>query len=117
MAFRFEGLDIWKEAIQFSKAIYVVTKSFPKEELFSLVDQLKRASVSVSANIAEGSGSDSTKDFKHYLNISQKSLFEVASLLAIAEKNNYISSKDFIELRDNAEILVKRIQAFRNSLK
>ncbi len=116
MAFRFEGLDIWKESIQFSKNIYVITKSFPKEELFSLTDQLKRASVSVSANIAEGSGSASNKDFKNFLSIAIKSVFEIVSLLAIAEKNNYISNKDFVGLHNETEVLVKRIQAFRNSL-
>ena len=117
MAFRFESLEIWKESVGFSKIIYVTAKSFPKEELFSLVDQLKRASVSISANIAEGSGSVSDKDFKNYLNISIKSIFEVVSLLAIAEQNTYISNEDFVKLRSKAEVLVKRIQAFRNSLK
>ncbi|MDP3729859.1 MAG: four helix bundle protein [bacterium] len=116
MAFRFEGLEIWKESVGFSKTIYVITKSFPKEEILSLVDQLKRASVSISANIAEGSGSVSNKDFKNYLSIAIKSVFEVVSLLAIAEQNTYILNKDFIQLRSEAEVLVKRIQAFRNSL-
>ena len=115
--FRFEQLDIWKDAIRFSSDIYSVCKIFPKEELFAMCDQLKRASVSISSNIAEGSGSSSNKDFKNYLSISTKSIFEVISLLTIARQNKYISDADFEAFYDKAEILTKRIQAFRNSLK
>ncbi len=115
--FRFENLDIWKSAILFSKRIYVIVEKFPKIEMFALSDQLRRAVVSISANIAEGSGSDSVKDFKNYLNIATKSTFEVVSLLAVAQRNEYISNRDFEELYGIAEVLVRRIQAFRNSLK
>ena len=94
-----------------------MVRELPKEELYALGDQLRRAAVSISANIAEGSGSNSVKDFRNYLNVSVKSMLEVVSLLAVAEKNDYISSGKFDELRNKAEILVKRIQAFRNSLK
>ena len=117
MAFRFENLDIWKNAIDFSGKVYKTTEKFPKEEIFSLSDQLKRAAVSISANIAEGSGSDSNKDFRNYLNIAIKSLFEVISLLAVALKNRYISNKDYEDLYNEGELLVKKIQAFRNTLK
>ena len=115
--FRFESLEIWKEAIGLSEAIYKIIGKFPKEENFSLSDQLRRAAVSISANIAEGSGSSSNKDFRNYLNISVKSVFEVVSLLAVANKNNYISNIVFNDLHEKAELLVKRTQSFRNSLK
>src|SRR3989338_3233080 len=115
--FRFEQLDIWRDSIKFTNDIYAICKIFPKEEVFAMCDQLKRASVSISSNIAEGSGSSSNKDFKNYLSISTKSVFEVVSLLTIAKQNRYISDDNFILLYNQAEILTKRIQSFRNSLK
>lgn len=117
MAFRFENLEIWRDAIAFSEKIYKTTAKFPREEMFALTNQLRRAVISVSANIAEGSGSNSRRDFRNYLNIAIKSLMEIVSLLEIAKRIDYISEEIFMSLRTNAEVLVKRTQAFRNSLK
>ncbi|MBI2406255.1 MAG: four helix bundle protein [Candidatus Harrisonbacteria bacterium] len=114
--FRFEQLDVWKDALQFARRVYALLRKFPKEELFALADQLRRAVVSISANIAEGSGSNSHRDFRNYLGIAIKSTFEVVSLLAVAEQNGYVTTETFEQLRGEAEILVKRIQALRNSL-
>ena len=114
--FRFEQLDIWNDALRFARNVYAAIREFPKEEMFALADQLRRAVISISANIAEGSGSASNRDFKNYLSIAIKSTFEVVSLLAAAEQNCYISQKAFHLLRGEAEVLVKRIQAFRNSV-
>ena len=110
-------MTVWKDAVDLAKDIYDIAKTFPKEELFALGDQLRRAAVSVSANIAEGSGSDSNKDFRNFLSIAIKSLHEVISLLAIAEKSLYISEENFRVLHDKGESLVKKLQALRNSLK
>ena len=76
MAFRFEQLQIWQSAIIFTNNIYTATKVFPPEERFSLTDQLRRSASSIAANIAEGSGSSSKKDFSHYLDIAIKSTYE-----------------------------------------
>ena len=81
MSFRFETLTIWQEARQFTSEIYFLTKKFPKEELFSLTDQIKRSSSSIAANIVEGSGSASKKDFAHYIDVGVKSLYETVSHL------------------------------------
>lgn len=116
MEFRFEHLQIWKDAILFTKEIYTTTVSFSKEELFALTDQLKRASSSVPANIAEGSGSSSKKDFSHYLDIAIKSTYEVISHLELAKELKYINEKRRNELYANAEILAKRIQAFKKTI-
>ena len=115
--FRFEHLEIWKDAINFSGKVYAALSKFPKEEMYALCDQLRRAVVSISANIAEGSGSSSEKDFKNYLSIAIKSTFEVVSLFAIALQNRYITNQEFDLLHRDAEVLAKRIHAFRNSLK
>jgi four helix bundle protein len=82
--FRFEKLTVRQSSRRLCGEIYSVTKNFPKEELFGLTDQLRRASVSISANIAEGSGRNSDADFAHFLELSYGSAMEVASLLFIA---------------------------------
>lgn len=116
MAFRFEHLEIWKDSILFAKQIYAVTKTFPRDELYALVDQLRRAASSIAANIAEGAGSSSKKDFAHYLDIAIKSIYETVSHLYLAEQQGYISSKKRLELYAKAEYLVKKIQSFRKSI-
>ncbi len=115
--FRFEKLDIWKSAIQYASDIYSLTSKFPRQELFSLTDQLRRCSSSVAANIAEGSGSSSNKDFAHYLDISIKSTYESVSHLQIAKEQGYISEEERLAHYEKAEILAKRIRAFKYTLK
>jgi four helix bundle protein len=116
MAFRFETLDIWRDSNNFIDKIYKLSKRFPHEELFSLTDQLKRSASSISANIAEGSGSNSKKDFSHYLDIAIKSIYETTSHLYLAKQQNYISDKTRQDLYSEAEILVKKIQSFKKWL-
>lgn len=82
--FRFEKLTVWQSSRRLCGEIYTVTKDFPKEELFGLTDQMRRAAVSISANIAEGSGRNSDADFAHFLEMAYGSAMEVASLLFIA---------------------------------
>lgn len=116
MAFRFEHLEIWKEAIAFANAIYHLTKRFPREELFALTSQLRRAVSSISTTIAEGSGSSSKKDFSHYLDIAIKSTFEVVSLLQLAMEQGYITEDEKSKFYKTAEILVKKINSLKKSL-
>lgn len=116
MAFRFEKLEIWKDALIYSRNIYKILKNFPKEELFVLVDQLKRSAGSVPANIAEGAGSISKKEFLHHLDIAIKSLYETVSHLQLAKNLEYISERQRGELYNEAERLVKKMQNFRHYL-
>lgn len=109
MAFRFESLDIWKQAIQFGYKIYDLTDRLPKDEAFGLGSQLRRAAVSISSNIAEGSGNASTKDFLNFLDIAIKSILEVASLLVFAEGRKYITSQERDSLYREAESLIRQI--------
>ncbi|MFC1687861.1 four helix bundle protein [Patescibacteria group bacterium] len=114
--FRFENLDIWKEAEEYCVLIYKTTESFPKAEQFSLVSQLRRSAVSVASNIAEGSASATKKEFYMFLGYSIRSIAENISQLRIAMNLGYIKEKEYAELYLTAEKLIKRITAFRNSL-
>lgn len=114
--YRFEKLEVWQLAIQYGKKIYVLADDFPKSELFGLISQIKRASLSISSNIAEGSGSGTTKDFSHFLDIAIKSTLETVSQLYFAKEMKYISDKQFKELYDESELLVKRIQGLKKYL-
>lgn len=99
----FKELNVWQKARAFSKSIYALTSTFPKEELFGIVSQLRRASISISSNIAEGSGRGSDKDMCRFLDIALGSAFEVESLLYLALDLGYINQADFDNL--NCQIL------------
>jgi len=113
--FRFETLEIWKSSIAYGKRLYFVANDFPKSETFALSDQLKRAAVSVSNNIAEGSGG-TNKDFANFLKISIKSVLETVNILKFAESVGYIKKEKTDESYKEAEMLIRRITAFKNSL-
>ncbi len=117
MAFRFETLDIWRRAIEYCQRVYEISKRFPKSELYVLTSDLNRAAVSVPSNIAEGSGSETNREFKRYLNIAVKWVFETVSQLHIAKIRRYIAQGEFQSLYNEAEVLVKKIKSFRKTLK
>jgi four helix bundle protein len=105
--FRFEKLTVWQSSRRLCGEIYSVTKNFPKEELFGLTNQLRRAVVSISANIAEGSGRNSDVDFAHFLELSYSSAMEVASLIFIAADTGRID----VALRDTLLGLTSEVTA------
>lgn len=116
MSFRFEKLNVWKDARVFVLHIYAVTKKFPNDEKFGLIDQLRRAAVSVVLNIAEGSDRKSDIEFRRYLRMSITSIEEVVTGLYLALDLKYISQKDFDSLYLEANNLVARINALIKSL-
>jgi len=115
-AFRFERIEAWQQARQLNREVYCLTSKFPKEEMFGLTSQLRRASVSVSSNIAEGSGRNSDTDFAHFLEISYGSLMEVASQLFLALDQGYITQADLDSCLSYADLLAGKIVAFSKSL-
>lgn len=115
--FRFEKLDVWKMAIVYANKVYDLMELLPRNEDFGLKSQLKRAVLSVSSNIAEGSGSATMKDFSNYLDISIKSTIETVSQLSFAKERGYINQVQLLELYNEAEILVKKIQSLKQYLK
>ena len=111
----FEKLQVYQRAIDFSYKIYRLTENWPKTETFGLTSQLRRAAVSISLNIAEGS-SRSRKDFSHFLTISGGSCYECIPLLAIATKLKYLTNEDYKTCYTEVEALAKMINGLRNSL-
>ena len=99
----FQDLEIWKRGIKLVENIYTATRSFPKEEIYGLSSQLRRAAVSVPSNIAEGFSRASSNEFEQFLYISRGSSSEVATQLIIAKNLNYIIDK-------KAEILLKETE-------
>lgn len=94
----FEDLEAWKKAIELAVEIYKVTNTYPKSELFSLVNQMRRASSSISANLAEGCGRYNYKEKLQFYRIANGSLLEVKSFCYLSEKLGYISIAQLQEL-------------------
>ena len=109
MAKMYENLDAWKEVTNLAVQIYQITKNFPKEEIFGITSQLRRAAVSISSNIAEGAGRISKKDFKQFVHMASGSLNEVENLLYIASRLNLISMNHYQEPQENVERLGRLI--------
>jgi four helix bundle protein len=116
MAFKFEKLVVWQLSVDLSEKIHILCKSFPKEELYVLTSQIKRAADSVSLNIAEGSTGQSNEEFKRFLGYSVRSGVEVVGCLYLAKRREYITDESFKDLYDFLDSLIKKIQALRNSL-
>ncbi len=99
----FEELTIWQEARELTNKIYILSKRFPKEELYGLTSQIRRASVSIMSNIAEGFNRRSTKEFINFLIISRASISEVQNDLYISLDLNYINKEDFETIYNHAQ--------------
>ena len=114
----YKELLIWQKGIKIVVLVYKLTKNFPKEEIYALTSQLKRASVSIPSNIAEGFGRQTDKSFNHFLNISRGSLNEVETQLIIAKELQFsIDDKILDELIFLIEEESKMINAFSKNLK
>src|SRR5579883_1069032 len=90
----YRDLIAWRKAFDLVQAIYRATKGFPKEEIYGLTSQLRRAAVSVPSNIAEGQGRNSTREFLHHLSMAYGSLMEAETQLLIAETLDYLSPQE-----------------------
>ena len=114
---RFKDLEIWKKSRSFCSEIYTVTASFPNEEKFGLTNQLRRASVSVPSNIAEGSSRNSNKDFSRFLEIAIGSCYEMETQILIATDLGFLNSQNLEFLSSKLGEIIKMISKFRSSLK
>lgn len=115
--FKFEKLDVWQKAVEYAELIYEVTRTFPVEEKFGLMSQLRRSAVSVSSNIAEGSSRSSDTDLARFIEIAYGSLLESVSELEIAKRQGFLGDKMFESAYKKAEDLARMLSGFRRSIK
>ncbi len=116
MAFKFENLKIWQLALDLSGEVSDMVKSFPKDELFILTSQIKRAADSVVLNITEGSTLHSNAEFKRFLVMANRSALEVISCFYLARQRKFIDETLFKEMYAKYEKLIVMIQALIKSL-
>ena len=114
--FRFEKLEVWADAIEFADLIYDATRTFPVDERFGLTSQMRRAAVSISSNVAEGSSRLSDLDFARFIEISYGSLMEVVSQAHIAKKSELLAESTFVLLYQRSERLARMLSGLRASL-
>lgn len=117
MAFKFEKLIVWQKSPDLSDEINQLAKSFPKDELYILASQIKRAADSVSLNIAEGSTGQSNPEFSRFLGIALRSNTEVVGCIFLAKRRGFISADKFDKIYKMCEEILVMINSLRNSLK
>ena len=109
----YKDLLIWQNGILLAEHAYMLTNEFPIEEIYSLTSQIKRSAVSISSNIAEGYGRNSTKSYVNFLKIARGSLYELETQLILGEKFNYISNKTLLnEVFLEIEVESKMLNSF-----
>jgi four helix bundle protein len=116
MAFKFEKLDVWKDAIELTGMVDGVACRFPKRELYVLSTQIRRVADSVALNVAEGSTGQSDPEFRKFLGYSSRSGIEIISCIYIARRRQIITEHDFVAIYNFTEVLLKRIQALRKAI-
>lgn len=115
--YNFEKLEVWELSVELTVKIYELTRKFPSEEKFGITNQLRRASNSVSANIAEGTSRLSKKDRARFIQIAYSSLMEVINFLIISNRLNFITYEQLTDFREKIEKLSNKLNAFHNSIK
>jgi four helix bundle protein len=114
--FNFEKLEVWQEAINFADSVYAITRTFPEAERFGLTNQMRRAAVSISSNLAEGSSRASRPDFARFVEIATGSLFEVISQATVSKRQGFLSEADYNQLYSACEKQSKMLSGLRKSL-
>lgn len=114
--FAFEKLSVWEDIRTLNKMIYSLTASFPDHEKFGLVSQLRRASISIGSNLAEGSTRTSSKDQAHFYQIAYSSSIEVLSQLVVSYDLNIITKGDYDQVRDQIEKISYKLNSLRKSI-
>lgn len=115
--FRFQDLKIWQLEIEIADELFDIADNLERRRLYRFADQLRGAGMSMSNNIAEGSGSDSKKEFKQFLNMARRSTFENANILILLQKRKLISENSLDNLLNKLDSLCRQITSFQNSLK
>jgi four helix bundle protein len=114
--FNFERLDVWQKAIDFADLVCSETQAFPTEERFGLTNQLRRAAISISSNIAERSSRSSKNDLARFAEIAAGSVFEAVSQAFIARRQSFLSVPQFQKIYADAEELSRMLSGLRKAL-
>jgi four helix bundle protein len=115
--FRFQDLKIWQMAIEIAQELFDIADVLEKKKFYRFAEQLRGAGMSMSNNIAEGSGSTSKKEFIQFLNMARRSTFENANILILLNKRNYLPQADLDRLLDRLDHLCRQITNFQNTLR
>ena len=113
--FNFEKLDVWRKSVAFAELVYRHSKGFPADERFGLTNQVRRAAVSISSNIAEGSARPPA-DYARFLGIASGSLYEVVTQATIARNEGFLAENDFELIYRDAEEISRMLSGLRKSL-
>jgi len=113
----FRAYDIWQSAIIICKQVYHITSAFPDSEKYGITNQLRRASVSIPSNIAEGCSRSSEKELIHFLEIALGSSFEVETQIILAFELDFIREETAKSLQENLQILQKQMNKLRSKIK
>ncbi len=114
--YSFEKLEAWVLAKDLTKQVYLLTKKFPNEEIYGLTSQIRRASISICSNLAEGSGRTSKIDFARFIQIAYGSMMELLNQLIIAEELEYIQKDELVKIREQIDQISLRLTALRKAL-
>lgn len=113
--YSFEKLEVWKNSINFAKLVYKITAKFPSDEKFGIVNQIRRATVSISSNIAEGSGKNSLKDQARFIEIAYGSLLEILNQIILSYELSFIKYNEYCLLRERIEGIARQLNALKKS--
>jgi four helix bundle protein len=107
-------MDVWQKSMDLVSSIYLITKTFPKDETYTLTNQMRRAAISVPSNIAEGRAKRTTRDFMRFINIASGSIAELETQLIIGERLGYMSqeqSQSLLEIVDHVGRMLNKLHA------
>jgi four helix bundle protein len=113
--YSFEKLDVWQRSIDLVKDIYLLTKSFPDDEKFGIISQVRRAAVSVPNNISEGTSRTSPKDQANFIQLAYSSLMEVLNLMIVSKRLQYINEDQYLPIREAIEEISNKLNALRTA--
>lgn len=113
----YRDLVVWQEGMELALALYLATEAFPKHELYGLVSQMRRCSVSIPSNIAEGHARSSTLDYLRHLSITVGSLAELETQLLLSKELGYLKENDVANTLERCDILGKRLRKMSMSLR
>lgn len=114
--FRFQDLQIWQESIEIGIVLFDIADKLEEKRLYGFAEQLRSAGMSMSNNIAEGSGSSSKADFKNFLNIAKRSTFENANIMIILHKRTIVDNKTLDDVLERLDKLCRKITCFQKTL-